>query len=116
MTRTRAPLRIVHAPIAAPADALIVLDKERRLYVGLSRDGSYFHLIQPTQFDLVDHNTDEVLRPAGTLECRCRGFSAHGHCYVANAAIAFEDQAAMPAMFRREVAPETELERAAARG
>lgn len=111
--------RLVWSPISIPPDALVVLDADRRLYVGLSRDESYYHIIQPTQFAIVDPNTDEVLRPAGALACTCRGFQSHGHCYVATAAIAFEgelaDQAAMPAIFR-EPAPETELEKAGARG
>ena len=112
-------MRIDHAPIAVEPETLAVLDATRRLYAGLSRDGSYYHVIVPSQFDLVDHNTDEVIRPAGTLECRCRGFLSHGHCYMASAAIALEgqqaDQAAAPSWLR-EPAPETELEKAAARG
>jgi hypothetical protein len=112
-------IRIVWSPISIPPDAIVVLDGERRVYAGLSHDGSYLHLIQPTQFAIIDPNTDEVLRPAGTLECRCRGFQSHGHCYQATAAIAFEgemaDQAAAPTWLHQP-APETELEKAAARG
>lgn len=109
---------IVHAPIAVEPETLAVLDGARRLYVGLSRDESYYHLIQPTQFVLIDGD-GEVVRPAGTLACTCRGFLSHAHCYMATAAIAFEasqaDQAAAPSWLR-EPAPETELERAGARG
>lgn len=110
--------RVTWAPIKVEPETLAVLDAGRRLYVGLSRDGSYYHVITPTHFDLTDQD-DVVIRPAGTLECRCRGFQAHGHCYQTAAAIAFEgqqaDQAAAPTWLR-EPAPETELEKAAARG
>ena len=110
--------RIVHAAIAVPPETLVVLDAERRLYAGLSRDESYYHVLQPALFALTDGDGN-VVRPTGTLECRCRGFQSHGHCYVAAVAIALEarqaDQAAMPEIFR-EPAPETELERAGARG
>ena len=112
--------RIAWSPLEVEPETLVVLSARLRLYVGLSRDGSYFHVIQPTQFDLVDHDTDEVLRPAGTLACTCRGFTSHGHCYQATAAIAFEgqmaDEAAAPSWMGRPVAPETDLEKAAARG
>ena len=111
-------IRIVHAPIAAEPETLMVVDASRRLYVGLSRDASYFHLVQPRQFDIEDGDGNVVAR-AGELECRCRGFLSHGHCYMATAAVAFEgeaaDQAAAPSWLR-PVAPETELEKAAARG
>lgn len=110
--------RIAWVPIAVEPETLVVLDAGRRLYVGLSRDQSYYHVIAPTQFDLTDGDGD-VVRPAGTLECRCRGFQAHGHCYYTTAAIAFEgqqaDHRAAPSWLR-EPAPETELEKAAARG
>jgi hypothetical protein len=111
--------RLVWSPILIPPDALVVLDADRRLYAGLSHDESYYHLIQPTQFAIVDPNTDEVLRTAGALACTCRGFQSHGHCYQTQLAIELEiakaDQAAAPSWLGR-VAPETELERAAARG
>jgi hypothetical protein len=103
--------RIVHVPIEVPPETLVVLDAPRRLYVGLSRDGSYYHVLQPTQFDLVDHDTDEVLRPAGTLACTCRGFTSHGHCYQATAAIAHEDREAMPAALREANSAEVRHER-----
>lgn len=110
--------RLVWSPILVPADALVVLDADRRLYAGLSRDESYYHLIQPAQFDVTDGDGN-IVRPAGMLACTCRGFQAHGHCYQATAAIDFEgeqaDQAAAPSWLR-PVAPETELEKAAARG
>jgi hypothetical protein len=109
--------RIAWLPIAVEPETLVVLDAAHRLYAGLSRDESYYHVVQPTQFDLVDHNTDEILRPAGTLVCTCRGFQSHGYCYQAAAAIAFEGAKPDPLpAFLRQVAPETELERLAARG
>lgn len=99
--------RVAWAPIAVEPETLVILDATRRLYAGLSRDSSYYHVVQPTQFPLIDLESGEVLRPAGTLACTCRGFTSHGHCYQATAAIAFEgelaDQAAMPTMFREPV-------------
>jgi hypothetical protein len=109
---------VVSAPIAVPPDTLVVLDAERRLYVGLSRDGSYYHLIRPLRPE--DYRVREELGKAGQLACDCVGFSSHGHCYQAALAIAHEgrarDEAAAPKWMRRAIAPETELETAARRG
>lgn len=109
--------RLVWSPILIPPDALVVLDADRRLYAALSHDESYYHLIRPLRAE--DYQVRDGLKHVGELGCDCIGFNTHGHCYQAAAAIAFEgelaDQAAGPTWLGR-VAPETELEKAAARG
>lgn len=83
-------MSIVHAPIGAVGDSLTILDAERRLYAGLSREGDYWHVIEPLQVALVDGDGN-VIRPVGELACRCKGATYHaGTCYRANQAIAFE--------------------------
>jgi hypothetical protein len=110
--------RVAWSPITVPPDTLVSLDADRRLYAGLSRDGSYYHLIRPLRDG--DYRVRHEGGIIGALACDCVGFSTHGKCYQASAAIALEaelaDQAAMPEIFRRPVAAETELEKAAARG
>lgn len=72
--------RIVSMPISDLDDALVVLDRGRRLYAAQSRDGSYWHVISPLQVDRL--NSDgEVLRAAGALGCICKGATFHGACY-----------------------------------
>lgn len=99
---------IVHAPIGEVGDALVVLDASRRLYAGLSRDGGYWHVVGPSQVDAIDADGN-VVRPAGSLECRCKGFTFHGSCYRANQAEAFEagqaDRAAAPAWMQDDDSP-----------
>lgn len=79
----------VLAPIHVRDDQLHVLSSEHRLYVGLSRDGSYLHVIAPTQVELTDVDGN-VVRPAGALACTCKGATYHGSCYRLRAAEAFE--------------------------
>lgn len=110
--------RFVWSPISIPPDALVVLDADRRLYAALSRDGSTYHLIQPARLD--DPRVGDGLRQAGQLVCTCQGGTFHGTCYRTKEAERFEgeqaDQAAAPSWLAARVAPETELEKAAARG
>jgi len=61
----------------APADALTILDAERRTYAGLSHDGTYWHLIAPFAGE-------------GNLVCTCVGGRTHGRCWRMSQAIAFE--------------------------
>jgi hypothetical protein len=90
-----------------------LVDDKRRVYAAQSRDGSYLHLIRPLRDE--DYRVRNEGGRIGDLACDCVGFSTHGKCYQATAAIAFEDAEAMPARLR-PVAPETELEKAGARG
>lgn len=110
---------LVFASIAERSGALVILDAGRRLYAGLSRNGSYWHVVTPSQVEIHHDETDEVIRGIGQLFCTCKGGTFHGSCYRLEQAVAFEagdaDRLAAPA-WMRDIAPETELERAAARG
>jgi hypothetical protein len=90
---------LVHRPIGAVGDALVALDKTRRLYVGLSRDGSSWHAVHPAPVNLVDGN-GATIREAGQLVCTCKGSAFRGTCYRVKEAEAFEaGQADAPAWF-----------------
>lgn len=91
---------IAWSPISwAKPDLLVVLDADRRLYVGLDAGGRHWHVIRPRRAEE---------RPwegrTGALACDCED-----HCEWLKTAKRFESG-------RIDVAPETELERAAARG
>lgn len=92
---------------------LVVIDRERRAYAGLSRDGEYYHLIGPAH--PLDLRVADGRRQAGQLVCSCQGGMVRGTCYRTLEAEAIEDAAEAPA-WMREIAAETELEKAAARG
>lgn len=98
-------------------DQLIVFDRERRLYLGLNRAGDAYHVIQPAQ--LWDPRVGDGKVLAGELVCTCEGGTFRGVCYQTQRAIELEiaaaDQAAAPSWMRTP-APETELEKMAARG
>lgn len=102
---------------AGQAGELVVLDRERRLYAGLNREGTAWHVIQPAQ--LWDPRVGDGLVVVGQLVCSCQGGTFRGVCYRTKEARAFEarqaDQAAAPSWLREPV-PETELEKAATRG
>lgn len=85
----------MHRPIGPVGDALVVLDMERRLYVGLSRDEAYWHVVAPLPVDLVDAN-GTVLRRVGALSCSCPGGTYRGTCYRTSQAIAFEAGRGLP--------------------
>lgn len=74
---------IVHAPIGDVGSALAVVDASRRLYVGLSHDGSYWHVVSPYVPDHPDGETYE-------LTCTCAGGRYHGRCWRLDQAVAFE--------------------------
>lgn len=80
---------VQYVGIALAGNDLVVLDANRRLYAGLSRDGAYWHVVSPALEDLV--NADgAVIRAAGQLTCRCRGGLYRGTCYRVEQAEAFE--------------------------
>lgn len=87
-----APASLLAGPIFSPifirSQQLHVLSLEHRLYVGLSRDASYLHVVSP-QIELTDTDGN-VVRPAGTLGCTCRGAVFHGSCYRTRQAEALE--------------------------
>lgn len=69
-------------------DDLIAVDVARRLYIGLSRDRSDYHVIQPARaaHPLVKDGAVEV----GALVCTCPAGTYSGHCYRLEQAVAFE--------------------------
>jgi hypothetical protein len=81
---------VVYRSIGDIGGDLAVLDAERRLYVGLSRDGSYYHVVEPLQADIVEGIDNDVIRPAGALACRCKGGTFRGVCYRVTEAEALE--------------------------
>jgi hypothetical protein len=104
------------APITVASDRLHILSVEHRLYVGLARDGSYLHVIAPRRADVQDAD-GIVVHAIGELACNCAGGIFHGSCYRLRQAEAYEQgDAVEEAWFGVPIAPETELERAAARG
>lgn len=97
---------------------LVVYDRERRLYLALNRAGDAYHVIQPAQ--AWDPRVGDDLVRVGELVCSCQGGTFRGVCYQTQAAVELEsaaaDEAAAPSWLGRTIAPETELEKAAARG
>ena len=80
---------LVYRPIGPVGGDLVVLDVNRRLYAGLSRDGAYWHAVHPAAVDLV--NADgAVVRHAGELVCTCKGSAFRGTCYRVAQAEALE--------------------------
>ena len=106
-------LRVVQVGVHALPDTLFVIDVERRTYLGLSRDGTYWHVVRPLRAD--DYRVREGQGEVGQLTCDCIGAQTHGQCHRVKEAMALEDAKAGPSWLR-EPAAETELERAAARG
>ena len=86
---------IVHRPIGPVGRDLVVLDASRRLYVGLSRDETYWHVVAPLPVDLVDAD-GTVIRRVGTLTCTCAGGQFRGECYRTKQAAAFEAGQGLP--------------------
>lgn len=78
-------------------NGLVIFDEARRTYAALSRDGSYWHVIQPATeatakaFEYVGDDGLTV-RPveSGQLICTCAGGRFHRHCYRLDQAEAFE--------------------------
>ena len=104
------------APITVASDRLHILSTEHRLYVGLARDGSYLHVISPSRADVQDAD-GIVVHAIGELACNCAGGIFHGSCYRLRQAEAYEaGDAIEEAWFGVPIAPETEIEKAAARG
>jgi hypothetical protein len=58
---------IVWSPVPRTR-SLIVLDAERRLYAGISKDETYYHVIQPDQV-------------SGQLVCTCKAETFRLRCY-----------------------------------
>lgn len=80
---------LVFRPIGPVGDDLVVLDANRRLYAGLSRDGAYWHAVHPAPVAMVNSDGATV-RDAGQLVCTCAGSAFRGTCYRVEQAEAFE--------------------------
>lgn len=80
---------LVHRPLLLEGPELVVLDARRRLYAGLSRDGSYVHVVYPAALDIAGQD-GAVVRRAGELTCMCKGAWYRGTCYRVEQAEAFE--------------------------
>ena len=81
--------------VAVPAvtsEGLVLFDLERRTYLGLSRDESYWHVVRPLRAD--DPGVAEGNVQVGDLTCCCAGGTFKGHCYRIAQAIAFERERA----------------------
>jgi DNA (cytosine-5)-methyltransferase 1 len=87
--------RIVHLAIAFEPDTLVILSASRRTYAALSRDGSYLHVVQPLQVELVAED-GTVLQRVGSLTCSCKGGQFRGACYQVARAEAFEAGQGLP--------------------
>ena len=81
---------LVHAPIGPVGDSLVVLDAGRRLYAGLSREGEYWHVVQPARAGDPRVTAEPPLAAVGDLVCTCRGGVFHGTCYRTDEAKAWE--------------------------
>lgn len=106
----------IFAPIHVGNDRLHILSSAFRLYIGLSRDGSYLHVISPRQAEVTDLDGN-VVHEKGELACSCAGGVFHGDCYRRRQAVVYETGDAIEeAWFGVPIAAETELERMANRG
>jgi hypothetical protein len=85
-------------PMEMPHTGLIVLDVDRRTYIGLSHDGRYWHLIGPVPsaevaryFDRTDADGNAMSPVAvGDLVCTCAGGRWKNTCYRLDQAKEFE--------------------------
>jgi hypothetical protein len=84
-------------PMLLPHTGLIVLDVDRRTYIGLSRDGTYWHMVQAATpemakaYEFVNADGMTVSPVAtGDLVCSCPGGRFRQHCYRIDQAKEFE--------------------------
>lgn len=92
----------------ALANGLVVLDAERRTYMALSRDETYWHLIRPLRADDPAVTAENATARAGDLTCCCPGGAFRGNCYRLEQARAYELAQADGDWFG-EAAPAAEL-------
>lgn len=78
-------------------DTLIVISRELRSYLGLSRDGGYLHHVRPVRLE--EPIVADGKRVAGDLTCDCRGGQVRGTCYWVSRCESLE--ASDPAPFRQ---------------
>ena len=88
--------RLIVSPIQVPPETLVCVDLERRVYLGLSRDGSYLHVGHPRGFEQLGEQ-GEVIGLETDLVCTCKGAIFQGKCYQTERAIAAEAELDAPA-------------------
>lgn len=75
-------------PVPVTDDGLHIVDYDRRTFMALSRDGTYWHLVYPAApWEWI---VREGRRQAGDLICTCEGGRTHGTCYQVKCVEAFE--------------------------
>lgn len=87
--------RIIHVGIPFEPDVLAIISASKRTYAALSRDGSYLHVVQPLQVELVAED-GTVLQRVGQLTCTCKGGEYRGTCWRVKEAEAFEAGQGLP--------------------
>ena len=88
--------RLIVSPIDVPPDTIVAVDLGRRVFLGLSRDGSYLHVVHPRGFEMLGEEGELVGRPED-LVCTCAGSFYHGRCYQTQRAEAIEAELDAPA-------------------
>jgi hypothetical protein len=81
-------LNVVHRPIPAEHEELVVLNTRLRLYAALASDGRSFHVIQPARIDDARVGDGKVI--AGDLVCTCPAGQYARVCWATKLAQAFE--------------------------
>lgn len=90
MTRRRTPAPTRHTSDVT-STGLVLFDVERRTFLGLSSDGTYYHHVTPATPDM--WVVRQGKRQAGQLTCvTCEGGRTHGWCYRVIEAEAFEQE------------------------
>ena len=75
-------------------NGLWIFDRRARSYLGLSRDGTYWHHVRPARMD--DPVVGDGLVKAGDLTCDCVAGKFGRACHRVKEARAFEAAAAAP--------------------
>lgn len=81
-------LNVVHRPIPAEHDELVVLNAKLRLYAALATDGRSFHVVQPARID--DARVGDGKVAAGDLVCTCPAGQYARICWAVRFAMAVE--------------------------
>lgn len=81
-------VRVVAVSIDVQTETLVVFDAHRRTYLGLSRDGRYYHCVRPARPD--DPTVQDGKLVAGELTCSCPAGVFARRCYWTQLAEALE--------------------------
>lgn len=92
-------MNAITVTVAVPVtdSGLHILDQDRRTFMALSRDESYWHLIRPVRAE--DPGVAEGNVREGDLTCSCLGGVYRGDCYRIRQAEAFEREMAEAAFW-----------------